>query len=168
MRRPALSPIVCALLSACSAAGGPPPSLAPRLAETIDPRVPVVYPHAPETPVDADLAGKLADLVGRALNGDAAFDAAAKQAEALVGSAGSPQSESWIAAQEALTHAVAERGPTARALGDIDALAATAIAAGAALVPANLAAIQSASAKVGAIDDRQTARVDAMQKRLGS
>ena len=168
MRRPFVPSMLTALLGACSAAGGPPPSLAPRAAEAIDPRVPVVYPAVPETPVDAATAGRLAALVGQALEGDAAFGAAAREAEPLVASAAEPQSESWIAAQEALTHAVAERGPVTRALGELDAMAADSLAAKGTIAPADFTAIQAAAAKVAAIDDREAARIDAMQKRLGS
>ena len=47
--------------------------------------------------------------------------------ERLARAAGSPQGESWVAAQQALSAAQAARGPTTRALGDIDGLAAAAL-----------------------------------------
>jgi hypothetical protein len=153
-------------LSACSAPGGPYPSLQPRPAEQIDPRVPVVRP-VNDRPVTASLAAQLAVLVDQARSGNAAFDGAAAEAERLATAAGAPQSEAWIAAQEALTAAIAARTPTVTALGDIDALAASTLQAQGGLAPNDLAAIENAQAEAGALDARQAARIAAMQKRLG-
>ena len=164
MRRTALLSILA--LTACSAPGGPYPSLQPRAAETIDPRVPVVRP-VNDRPVTAGLAARLAALVDQAQSGDAAFDGAASVAERLAGGAGPPRSESWIAAQEALTAAIAARRPTATAMGDIDEIGATALQNQAGIAPNDFAAIKSAAAKVGAIDSRQADRVASIQKRLG-
>ena len=124
-------------------AGGPPPSLAPRAAEAIDPRVPVVRPMN-DRPVDAALARRLAELVSQARSGDSAFRGQAATAERLAAAAGPRQSESWIAAQEALSAAIEARAPTATALGDIDALGADKLQAQGGLAPADLAAIRSA------------------------
>ena len=164
MRRTALLSILA--LTACSAPGGPYPSLRPRAAETIDPRVPVVRP-VNDRPVTAGLAARLAALIDQAQSGDAAFDGAASVAERLAGGAGPPRSESWIAAQEALTAAIAARRPTATAMGDIDEIGATALQNQAGIAPNDFAAIKSAAAKVGAIDSRQADRVASIQKRLG-
>lgn len=164
MRRLALLSLVA--LSACSAPGGPYPSLRPRAGEAIDPRVPVVRPTN-DRPVTPSLAAHLSALVGQARSGNAAFDTAASEAEQLAASAGARQSEGWIAAQEALTAAIAARKTTATALGDIDGLAATALQAQGGFAPNDLAAIKSAQAEVGALDARQSARIDAVQKRLG-
>jgi hypothetical protein len=164
MRRTALLSILA--LTACSAPGGPYPSLQPRAAETIDPRVPVVRP-VNDRPVTAGLAARLAALIDQAQSGDAAFDGAASVAERLAGGAGPPRSESWIAAQEALTAAIAARRPTATAMGDIDEIGATALQNQAGIAPNDFAAIKSAAAKVGAIDSRQADRVASIQKRLG-
>ena len=153
-------------LGACSAPGGPYPSLQPRAAEAIDPRVPVVRPLN-DRPVTASLAARLSVLVDQARSGNGAFDAAAAQAERLTAAAGPQQSEGWIAAQEALTAAIAARKQTATALGDIDALAASALQAQGGLAPNDLAAIKNAQAEVGSLDARQAARVAAMQKQLG-
>ena len=108
-----------------------------------------------------------AALVEAARSGNAAFDGAASAAERLAAGAGAPQSEGWIAAQEALTAAIAARKATSAALGDIDALAAGALQANAGIAPNDLAAIKSAQAEVGALDARQADRIDAIQKRLG-
>jgi hypothetical protein len=152
-------------LSACAAPGGPYPSLQPRAAEAVDPRVPVVRPLN-ERPVSALLAARLAALVEQAQSGDAAFDGAMTSAERLAAAAGAAQSETWIAAQEALTAAIAARRPTATALGDIDEIAATSLQTNRGIAPNDLAAIQSAAAEVAALDRRQAERVDAIQRRL--
>jgi len=164
MRSPLLATLL--LLSACTSPGGKYPSLQPRAAEAIDPRVPVTRPMN-NRPVSVSLASKLAGLVGQARSGDAAFERAASEAEHLAASAGAPQSESWISAQEALTAAIAARKPTATALGDVDEVAATALHAQGGIAPNDLAAIKNAAAQIAAIDHRQAERIDAIQKRLG-
>ena len=153
-------------LAGCTAATGPGPSLAPRSAEAIDPRVPVVG-AAVTMPVDPQLAARLAELVSSARQGDGAFLAAAGEARRLAGAAGAPQSESWIVAQQALSAAVSAREPVARALGDIDAIAAAEVARRGGIAPADLAAIETAAAQVGAIDGRQARTIDALQRQLG-
>jgi hypothetical protein len=117
--------------------------------------------------VTPGLAARLAALVDQAQAGDVSFQGAASAAERLAAGAGAPQSESWIAAQEALTAAIAARKPTATALGDIDQIGATALQTQSGIAPNDFAAIQHAAALVGSLDRQQTQRVDAMQKRLG-
>ena len=165
MRAAILLPL--AILGACSSSGGPVPSLQPRAAERIDPRVAVERPMN-DRPVTPALAGRLAELVVQAKSGDAAFGAVAEQARRLADSAGAPKSESWIAAQEALSAAVAARAPTANALGAIDALGASNLQTQGGLAPNDLAAIQSAAAEVGALDRRQAEAIAAIQNRLGA
>lgn len=157
-------PIV--LLGACA---GPvaPPSLLPRAAESIDPRLPVVRPMN-DRPVDPALAGRLAELVNQAKSGDAAFQPAADEAERLAAAAGGRQSESWIAAHEALSAAIAARDPTVAALSAIDALGADKLQAQGGLAPNDLAAIKDAGNAVGEIDKRQAGVIAAIQRRLGS
>jgi hypothetical protein len=153
-------------LSACAAPGGPYPSLRPRAAEAIDPRVPVERPVNDRAATSA-LASRLSTLVEQAQSGNAAFDGAVSEAERLASAAGAPQSESWVAAQEALTAAIAARQETAQALGDIDAVAATALQAQGGIAPNDLAAINRAAALVGSLDQRQAERIKALQLRLG-
>jgi len=153
-------------LSACAAPGGPYPSLQPRAAEAIDPRVPVVRPMN-NRPVAPTLAARLAALVDQAASGNTAFDGAASEAERLAVGAGAPQSEGWIAAQEALTVAIAARRQTATALGDIDEIAGTALQTQGGIAPNDLAAIRHAAVEVGALDQRQADRIKALQQRLG-
>jgi hypothetical protein len=168
MTRLSLSLVPVSLaLSACSSPGGPYPSLQPRAAEAVDPRVPVERPLN-DRPVTPALAAQLSSLIGQARSGDAAFEPTAAKAEQLTAGAGAVQSESWIAAQEALSAAIAARGPTATAVGGIDTLAATLLQTNGGIAPNDLSAIQAASAAVGAIDRRQAARIDAMKQRLGT
>jgi len=63
MRWTSLVPLIA--VAACSAPGGPYPSLQPRAAEAIDPRVPVVRPLN-DRPVTASLAAQLSALVDQA------------------------------------------------------------------------------------------------------
>ena len=154
MRRPLFLTIF--VLSGCSSADGPYPSLQPRAAEAIDPRVAVVRPMN-DRPVRPALAAQLAVLVEQARAGEAAFGPAVDNAEQLASAAGAPQSESWIAA----------RRPTVVALSDIDALGATALQTQGGIAPNDLKAIQNASAEVATIARGQTDRLDALQKRLG-
>ena len=120
MRNAAL--LLLITLAGCAAPGGPYPSLQARAAEAIDPRVPVIRPIN-DRPASASLTTRLSALVDQAQSGNATFDSAASEAERLSAAAGSPQSEGWIAAQQALSGAIAARQPTVQALGDIDELA---------------------------------------------
>jgi hypothetical protein len=153
-------------LAACAAPPGPTPSLAPRPAEAIDPRVPI--PVAPPSGVvDPALKARLGELLAQARAGNKAFTAAAADAERLVAAAGTPSSESWVAAQQGLSALVAARGQTARALSDIDAIAAQRLETAGGIAPANFAAIEAASSEVGAMAQHQAEVIDAMQARLG-
>jgi hypothetical protein len=158
--------IIIGTFAACSTPEGTAPSLAPRAAEAIDPRVPVVNPE-PSQPVDAGLAAHLAALLDQVQAGDAAFRDATAAAERAADGAGAPRSESWISAQQALSAAMAARGPTTRALGDIDGLAATALATKGGMSAADLAAIRSAAARASEVDRTQANRIEALESRLG-
>jgi hypothetical protein len=166
MRLPLLVTILA--LCACSATtGGPYPSLQPRAAEAIDPRLQPVKPMN-DRPVSAALAAKLAALVDQARGGDAAFEPAAAEAERLAAAAGAPHSEGWIAAQEALSAAIAARKPTALAQADIDALGASALQTQGGIAPNDLKAIDGAAAEVSRIARSQTDRIAAVQRKLGA
>ena len=165
MRWISLLPVIA--LTACAVPGGPYPSLQPRAADAVDPRVPVERPIN-DRPVTPALAARVAALVAQARGGEAAFEPAAAEAERLAASAGAPQSESWTVAQQALSAAIEAREAAASALGDLDALAANALETQGGIAPNDLAAIQNAAAQVGAIDQRQAARIKALQERLGT
>jgi hypothetical protein len=150
--------------ASCSTVGDA-PSLAPRPSEGIDPRLPVADTSA-SIPADPALAGQLGELVRIARAAAGRFDVAIARAEQLAAVAGSPQSDSWIAAQQALSAAVAERHPVTRALGDIDALATARVQGGGQLSQADQQLVREAAAEVGALDSRQAARVTAIDRRL--
>ena len=158
--------LILLALAACSAPGGPYPSLQPRAAEAIDPRLPIVRPMN-DRPVGASLAARLAALIDQAQSGNLAFEGAASEAERLAASAGAPRSEGWIAAEEALTVAIAARKPTATALGDIDGIAATALQTQRGIAPNDLEAIKHAQSLVGSLDERQAERIRSVQGHLG-
>ena len=160
--------IVLALfaLGACSSASGPYPSLQPRAAELVDPRLEPVRPMNDRPPTPS-LAARLAALVDQARAGDAAFEPAASEAERLAATAGAPQTESWIAAEQALSAAIAAGRATAIALADVDSLGANALQTQGGIAPNDLKAIQTAAAEVSGIARRHADRVDAVQKRLG-
>lgn len=165
MRR--LVPLFAVLLiSACSAPGsGPQPSLAPRAAEAIDPRVPIPA-NVPSGPVDAALAGKLDALVGQARSGVPLFNAKRADAERLAAGAGPIASESWVAAQQALSLLVEQYGVTTRAAADIDGLAASRIEGQRWIRPSDQQAIAAAAAEVGAINDAQAAAIGRLRDQL--
>ena len=152
-------------LAACAAPQAQAPSLAPRAAETIDPRVPVA-----EAPVATEatpaLVQELNALVAQAIAGDQAFHAPAANAERLASGAGAPESESWIVAQQALSAAVAARAPVTRALGEIDSLGARRIQQLGGMSAADFNAISGAAARVSEIDAREAARIEQIQARL--
>jgi hypothetical protein len=168
MRRAAPFLLLLSLaLAACTRPGGMYPSLAPRSAEAIDPRVPIERPIN-DRPANTELVARLDSLVALARQGDDAFGPAASAALALAESAGPPQSESWIVAQQALSAAIAARAPTARAVGDIDALGAAKLQAAGGIAPNDLKAINEAAALAGAIDARQASAIASIQARLGT
>ena len=162
LRRVALLPL---LLSACTTPPTSEPSLAPRAAEAIDPRVPIPD-EVVAGPADPALAARIAELMAEIRAGDAAFEAISGQAEQLAASAGPAQSESWIEAQQALSALIAARAPVARAMADLDALAATRVTATAGILPGDLAAIQAAGSEAGAINQRHAELIDRLQARL--
>ena len=120
-----------------------------------------------DRPVANALASQLAELVDRARSGEAAFEPAAAEAERLAALAGAPQGDGWIAAQEALSAAIAARSATALAQSDIDALGTTALRTQGGIAPNDLKAINNAAAEVASISRGQTDRIAAIQRRLG-
>lgn len=163
----AIAPLFALGLTACATSTVNEPSLARRPAEAIDPRVPI--PSDPVSgPVDAALATRLGVLVAEGKAGAGAFDAEAGRARSLANVAGPAQSESWIVAQQALSGLEAERSRTARALSDIDDIAAGRIQVGGGLSAADLSAIEAASDELRAISQRQSAVLNELAARLGS
>jgi hypothetical protein len=165
MRR--LAPIFAILLfSACSTAGiGPQPSLAPRAAEAIDPRVPIPD-TVPSGPVDAALSAKLEALVRQARGGVSTFETKRAEAERLAAGVGPIASESWIAAQQSLSQLVEQYGVTTKAAADIDALAASRLEGQRWIRPSDQQAITAAAAEVGAINEAQAAVIGRLRDQL--
>jgi hypothetical protein len=158
-------PLLTIFLFACAAPGPEPPSLSPRAAEAIDPRVPVMQvPVA--TQVSPAIRQQLDTFVAHALAGDREFQSAIGEARRLAAAAGARESESWVAAQQAISAAIAARGPVTRAIGDIDALAADWIGSHGGIGPADQAAIEEAAGRVAEIDRQQAATIDGLQARL--
>ena len=165
MRAPVIL-LFATLAAGCAQVGGSYPSLQPRAAEAIDPRVSVERPMN-DRPVTPALASRLAALIGDARAGDAAFAPLASAAERFAAAAGAAPGESWIVAQEALSAAVAARGPTVRSLGDIDGLGAQRLADQGGMSPNDLAAVQAAAEEVAGIERRQATVIAAVQRQLG-
>ena len=153
-------------VAGCASPSARVPSLAPRVAEAIDPRAPVPEPQL-STVVDARLAAQLSTLIAQAEAGDAQFRAATASAREAAAAAGSRGSESWVAAQQALSALVAARAPVTRALGDLDALGAVRIQRLGGIAAADMRAIQSAAGRVAEIDRRQATLIKQLQAQLG-
>jgi hypothetical protein len=98
------------------------PSLAPRPAERNLSTEEPVHP-AVEVPGDPALRARVAELERQAAEGNRAFDAAYGATEAAVAAAGPAGSDSWVAAEQALSRLEMTRGPTTRALAELDQLA---------------------------------------------
>jgi hypothetical protein len=154
------------LIASCTATTvGPEPSLAPRAAEAIDPRLPIPN-DATESRVDPALAGRLAQFVGEAQGGVAPFDAKLAEADRLAAAAGPMASESWVVAQQALSLLVEQYGVTTQAAANIDQLGSNRLQGQHWISPADQQAIAAAAAEVGAIGDRQSAAIDRLNQRL--
>ena len=159
--------IVLALITAagCSSTPTVAPSLAPRAAESIDPRVPIPD-AAPTGNVDPALAQRLDALVGVARGGVSQFNIREVEATRLATAAGPKEDESWIAAQQALSRLVEQFGITTGAAADIDALAANRLEGQRWIGPADRDAIATAAAEVGAINEAQSASIDRLTSQL--
>ena len=154
------------LVAACASPTiGPEPSLAPRAAEAIDPRLPIPD-EVPTGTVDPALAGQLEQLVGEARSGEPAFDGRQAEAERLAVAAGPMASESWVVAQQSLSLLIEQYGVTTRVAANIDALASSRLATRSWITPADQHAIATAGAQVGAISERQAAAIDRVKNQL--
>jgi hypothetical protein len=155
------------MLPGCFRPAGHAPSLAPRATEAIDPRVPLPGNRTVD-PADPGLRSLIDATLARGLGGNKAFEDAMARAELLARAAGGQGSESWVAAQQALSAAIAERARSTLALSDIDALAAQRLQSNGDLRPGDLQAIEAASNTVSTIDRAQARRVAAVQALLGT
>jgi hypothetical protein len=158
-------PLVMLMAVTACAAPTDAPSLAPRPAEAIDPRVPVPEGNLPST-VSPGLRDQLDALLAQAASGDEAFGPLAEHARQLAADAGAKESESWVVAQQALSAAVAARAPVATAVANIDALGGQRIQATGGVGRADLKAIDAAAARVAEIDRQEAALIAEIQARL--
>ena len=154
---------IAALLMPGCAAEGDFPSLAMRPAER-DRSVEEPERPTPEVPDDPALRRRLSELAATASEGERAFDAAFGPVQAAIGAAGPPESESWVAAQQALSRLEAVREPTTRALAELDRLALG--RAEAATSAADLAALGAALSEAERIAAGQQQRIDGLRGRL--
>ena len=157
--------MTAALLGGCAGDADVARRLAARPAEAIDPRMPIA---SVETvgPISVGLAARLRELVSDAEAGTRAFNVAADAATSASTLAGPAQRESWMSAHPKLSAAIAARAPVTRALADIDAVAAEALARSGGLSEADRRAIGGAARAVGDIDRREAAVVAAIAARL--
>ncbi len=155
---PALAAAV--LLAGC-AADGPFPSLAPREAERLyasgDP-----LKTTPEAQDRAALADRIAGFLADGAAGEEAFARALAAARPLAARAGGRGSESWIAAQQAISRVEAARAATTRALGDLDQFASEQARQGP-LSTADHRRLVEALARLQAQADRQRQAVAGLQ-----
>jgi hypothetical protein len=77
---------------------------------------------APVVADDASLRARLAELVGQARQGMAAFNDAYGPAERMARNAGASGSDSWVEAQQALSRLEASRGETTGTASELDQL----------------------------------------------
>ena len=160
-----LAYIVILFATACTTAPTQEPSLAPRAAEAIDPRLPLPD-TVPAGPVDASLAARLRELVDAARAGSPAFEAQEAQAVRLASAAGPMASESWIAAQQALSVLIERYGVTTKSAADIDALATSRLEGQHWIRPADQQAIAAAAEEVSAISNSQAASIARLKEQL--
>lgn len=154
------------LIAACAAPpAGREPSLAPRAAEAIDPRIPI-RSEVPAVPADATLTAQLGQLVEDARVAAPSFDSRLADAEKLAAVAGPAASESWVAAEQALSLLIEQHGVTTRAAANIDELGSVRLQAQRWIKPADQQAIAAAAAEVAAISDRQAAAIDQLKEQL--
>ena len=173
---PALA--MLSLLGACAAQGSF-PSLAPRAverdlagsnqpvppcladAETAEPA-----PAPPSAPAAADpvLMSRLDQLRTSARAGDQAFETTMAKAGTAVAGAGDAGSESWIAAQVAVSEAEMARTPTVTALAELTSLALEETTQPA--NPLDQQAIEAAAAETQALAERQAERLEGLKASL--
>lgn len=143
------------------------PSLARRPAEGIDPRLPVDVPIDPR-PVGPAVGARLETLLTQARASHGAFVAAEPSARAKAAAAGSPESESWVAAQLALSDLERARAPFASASGDLDELRAASARSASQASPAEIAALEAAASELMGMANIQAAALDSIRTMIAS
>jgi hypothetical protein len=153
---------IAALAGGC-VAPGPFPSLAPREAEgaisTED-----TSRERPVVPIDAALGARIAVLLSDVRRGETTFATALGVAEAAAGRAGAEGSETWIAAQQAVSAAEAARAPTVGSLAELDGLSLE--RAGMATHQSQFETLLAAVAEAQRLAERQQRRLDAVRAQI--
>ena len=152
-----------ALVAGCADPGAY-PSLAPRPIEA-ELAAADEAPPPPPLPDTPEVTARAAALAVEARSGVPAFEAALAVAERAVRGAGGPGSDSWVAAQQAVSRVEAARAVTTRALGELDAYS-VAQATTRSLSPTDLERLAASLAEVQAISDRQSEAVNRLQRIL--
>jgi hypothetical protein len=161
-----IAALLCGLTAGCGLSGSY-PSLAPRPGEVAESGQPVcdkpgaggcgpqATPPAPPPPVpavaDPAVKAQVDRLLGEAREGEAAFRAELPSIERTVAAAGPAGSDSWGAAQVALSRLEATRTPTTVAAAELDALARARVEAAPSAAQADVAAINAAAEQVGVL-----------------
>ena len=122
--------------------------------------------NVPILPADPALASRLSALVALVRSAEPAFAATEAHASRLTAAAGPGASESWIAAEQALSRLIEQHGVTTSAAADIDGLAASRLAGQRWISPADREAIAAAAAEVAAINERQAEAIDRLKDKL--
>jgi hypothetical protein len=112
-----------------------------------------VLPAPPPVAANSAQAALIARLIDQAERGNADFERILPAASTNA----APQSEAWIAAQNARSAVDIARGPTLDALSALDAAIGEAIDKG-----QDTSALTAARVEVQAISDRQSAKLDAL------
>ncbi|HEX9955448.1 MAG TPA: hypothetical protein VGB48_09585 [Allosphingosinicella sp.] len=164
MHRASPLAIAAALLTAGCAASGSFPSLAPREVEAIyaagDP-----LQSAPDAPDRAGLGARIESFAGAAAEGSGAFERALAATRPVAARAGARGSESWIAAQQAVSRVEAARAQTSRAVADLDEYALAEARKGP-LSIADYERLTAAMDRLRGLAARQQDAADALRRRL--
>jgi hypothetical protein len=152
-RLPAVAAILLYNLLVGCAASGSFPSLAPR-PEELGQTAPAP-PRLVPPPADPALGGQIAHLLGDAREGDAKFNAAVPATERAIHAAGKAGSDSWVAAQQALSRLETDRTQTTVAAADLNTLMRSKMKAPAPAAQADIDAINAALDQVRALSETQ-------------
>ena len=148
-----------ALLAGCTTKG-PFPSLAPRPDERLTIDEPVR--EAPHIADDSALRVRINTLVAEARAGNAAFERDYDDAARTAARAGAEGSDSWMAAQQALSRVEAARGRSSSAAAELHQLAVT--RAGQPISPPDQAALEAAIDQADGIVAAQQARLNRIRR----
>jgi hypothetical protein len=149
-----------AILLAGCITHGPWPSLAPRPDEGLTIEEPVR--EAPHIADDSALRVRINNLVAEARAGNAAFERDYDDAARTAAGAGAEGSDSWMAAQQALSRVEAARGRTSDAVAELHQLAVA--RADQPTSPADQAALEAAIDQADGVAAAQQARLNRIRR----